>query len=116
MGRISKRSAAINYSNRTVKSSNVLPLHRFVGQLQKTFLFTYCIMEFLNILCVFHQIEVLKSQDASGQIRMLNEQLLTIQSEKSRLANDLTTSQMKEQQLRDQLTQTEQVCLNISTY
>ena len=56
---------------------------------------------------------MLKSQDASGQIRTLNEQLMTIQSEKSRLSNDLTTSQMKEQQLREQLTQAEQVSSTI---
>ena len=52
---------------------------------------------------------MLKSQDASGQIRALNEQLLTVESEKSRLSNDLTTSQMKEQQLKEQLAQAEQV-------
>ena len=39
LGRISKRNATVNYSNRTVisHSSIVLPLHRFVGQLQRCF-------------------------------------------------------------------------------
>jgi len=45
----------------------------------------------------------------SGQLRTLNEQLITVQSEKSRLASDLTTSQLKEQQLRDELVHAEQV-------
>ena len=39
----------------------------------------------------------------------MNEQLMAIQSEKSRLNNDLTTSQLKEQQLRDELARAEQV-------
>ena len=52
---------------------------------------------------------MLKSQDVTGQLRTLNEQLMAVQSEKSRLSNDLTTSQLKEQQLRDELTHAEQV-------
>ena len=51
----------------------------------------------------------MKSQDVSGQLRALNEQLISIQSEKSRLTNDLATSQLKEQQLKDDLTRAEQV-------
>ena len=52
---------------------------------------------------------MLKSQDVSGQLRTLNEQLIAVQSEKNRLSNDLTTSQLKEQQLRDELAHAEQV-------
>ena len=54
---------------------------------------------------------MLKSQDISGQLRTLNEQLMAVQSEKNRLTTDLTTSQLKEQQLRDELAHAEQVGL-----
>lgn len=52
---------------------------------------------------------MLKSHDTSGQLRTLNEQLMAVQSEKNRLANDLSSSHLKEQQLKDELAHAEQV-------